>query len=711
MREKMRRRGQKGFTVVEVVIASALVAMGMGMALTGWLLMVRGEKRSSVQAELDIDVRTTIERLRSQIRLTSLDKIVFYRPPGENHYTAISFPVAADRDQDGLIDMDSNTNIIWDRTLIYHVWRGTPNRLLCTTFQPRDNSLSPVQVQQQIEDVVREGDVSRTVWASNGVTRTVFENLFEWKLWPKGSRFDAYSSAVSRELVQFGSILLTPGMHTLTFRVTGKQTASSGYKIGLDYVRASASGSNREAEWQTVWADPGSVSITRPYMAPGSWGGNYQLLFHAAAEGQSLSMLIENDRWEDTNFRMAGEGLYRTERVQADPGTGFSESFIRLTGLGYTWLAEEQMLPQGGALGECSDLEYHNTAVRVLLKGNELIDGGAIKWDGQYPYILFMSPAFFGGASKKTNIRAISLAQVRDELGLSGAMDLIPGTVRTLTFGTGEIVEGFRWAWPSPVSPIYQIERSNTYAVTFYISALPPGQGGSVAFRQDSLTNRIHSFVLRNASLADVTDTAWSVYTNLEYSSRIPCLYGMYTFYPSNGTYTSGIFDTTKANPELGEIAWNRFIGEAQPAGYTDTPGSTAIRLQVRSGDDPYLMNAPPWTNVPFVSSSGDMLAGRGGNGRYVQYRATLISDIWSTPRLRNVLLRWPGDSRLIDISAMVTRGPEMGEFELLVDGTNLYKGVRIDLQIFKDILGADGKAQRMISEMMAEIEPRNTGR
>jgi len=213
-------RRQKGFTVLEVVIASTLVAVGMGMAMTGLILMVRGEKRNSVQAELDIDVRTTM-----------LDKIVFYRPPGEDHYTAISFPVAADRDSDGLIDMDSNTNIIWDRTLIYHVWRGTPNRLLCTTFQPRDNSLTPQQVLSQLKDVVREGDVSRTIWASNGVTRTVFENLFEWKLWPKGSRFDAYKETLSRELVVFGSILLTPGVHTLSFRVTGQQPGREGYKI------------------------------------------------------------------------------------------------------------------------------------------------------------------------------------------------------------------------------------------------------------------------------------------------------------------------------------------------------------------------------------------------------------------------------------------------------------------------------------------------
>jgi len=185
----------------------------------------------------------------------------------------------------------------------------------------------------------------------------------------------------------------------------------------------------------------------------------------------------------------------------------------------------------------------------------------------------------------------------------------------------------------------------------------------------------------------------------------------MYTFYPSNGTYTSSIFDTTKAVPNYSEIAWNRFMGGEVPSGYTDTPGSTAIRLQVRSGNDPYLSDAPPWTNVPLITVSGDALAGGGGNGRYVQYRALLISDVWNTPRLRNVMLRWPGDSRLVDISAMVTRGPDMGEFELLLDGTNLYKGVRIDLKIFKDILGADSKPQRMISEMMAEIEPRNTGR
>jgi hypothetical protein len=63
----------------------------------------------------------------------------------------------------------------------------------------------------------------------------------------------------------------------------------------------------------------------------------------------------------------------------------------------------------------------------------------------------------------------------------------------------------------------------------------------------------------------------------------------------------------------------------------------------------------------------------------------------------------------MVDVSAMVTRGPEYGEFEVLLDGTNLYKGVRIDLSIFKDVTGFGGKQSRMTSSMMAEVEPRNS--
>ncbi len=694
---------RQAHTIVEIMVAMALLTAVMGMGMSGWLYIVRGEMRNSTQAELDMDVRTTIEQLRSRLRLSSLGKIVFYRPAGAENFTAISFPLAVDSDGDGLIEMEGGTNIIWDKTVVYHVWNRSPEQLRCTTFFPRNNSLTEAQVRQQLADVVTTGNGSGTIDGSNATTQVVFANLFDWKLWPKGSKFDAYSSSLKRELVTFGSVVVTPGVHTLSFRTSGKNPSSSGYKVGLDYLRASPSGSDREAEWQSVLAIPSSVSPLRQYMTEGSWSDNYQMLFPATTTNQQLHFSIENDRWEETTFHTPGSLLDGVSLTKGTFGLSLEENAIAMDGNDYTWLAESQA-PNTNA-SYVSDSDYDKCAVRVLMKGANIIDGGFISANGQYPYIALVSPSQYGYPYKRTRIRALSLGLVDDSDGYSTAMNLRTNTIRRMTYYS-DTFDSWQWAWPETISPYYQISRTNTYAVTFYVDALGATNNGAIAFRQDP-ANKTHCYVLRNAAIADVYEGRWSDKTNLTTSSRIPVVFGMYTFYPSNAVFTSGIFDTTKDDPVFKDILWNESLG-VTGSGYTDTPGSTALRMQVRSDDDPYMANAAAWSNVSVVGSSGSSLD-LVGNGRFVQFRTTFLSDTWNAPKLRNVKIRWNGDNKMVDVSAMVTRGPDYGEFEVLLDGTNLYKGVRIDLSIFKDITGFGGKQTRMTSAMMAEVEPRNS--
>ena len=55
-----------GFTMIELMVAVALISITIAMAMTGWIFAMRGERRNSAQAELDIQVRTAIERLRAE---------------------------------------------------------------------------------------------------------------------------------------------------------------------------------------------------------------------------------------------------------------------------------------------------------------------------------------------------------------------------------------------------------------------------------------------------------------------------------------------------------------------------------------------------------------------------------------------------------------------------------------------------------------------
>jgi putative component of toxin-antitoxin plasmid stabilization module len=101
------------------------------------------------------------------------------------------------------------------------------------------------------------------------------------------------------------------------------------------------------------------------------------------------------------------------------------------------------------------------------------------------------------------------------------------------------------------------------------------------------------------------------------------------------------------------------------------------------------------------------------GSGRYVQYQVSLRPDATAqqTPRLKRVRLGWPGDVKIVGISGIATRGPDYGIYEVSVDNTPLVRSVRIDLTIFKDVMSKSYSKQRITSTMLAEVEPRNTGK
>jgi hypothetical protein len=86
---------------MEMLIAALLMMFALTAVSIGFLFMYRGERLVSVQNKLDIDVRRSLERVRIDLRLSSLDK-VFYYPMGPGPYTAISLPLAHDDNGDGL---------------------------------------------------------------------------------------------------------------------------------------------------------------------------------------------------------------------------------------------------------------------------------------------------------------------------------------------------------------------------------------------------------------------------------------------------------------------------------------------------------------------------------------------------------------------------------------------------------------------------------
>jgi type II secretory pathway pseudopilin PulG len=697
----MNRPGQSaGYTLTEAVIAMAITTMVVTAATGSWLFMVRSEKLNSLQSELDMDVRKTMENLKRDLRLSSLDKMYFY-PPGPGPYTAISFPIAADTNGDGVVEMmTGDTNVLWTSTVIYHVWTGSPNELRRTVFTPRNNSLTPAQCQEQLTSVVTNGSGSATYGAANATSNPIFKNLFTWSIWGKSATFDGYSASMERDMdVSFGSILLGTGSHLVKLQVIDKNPASSGYKIGLDTLTASACGVAREGEAQIPPSAQSGATAAWEYMAQGSWSGNYQLSFPAASTGAYFTLTIDNDRWEETNFRGQGS-LYKRTTVGFDSTLSPKDYIVQLEGSpGYPWGSPSDpynwtAANQTGSSVPVSDSSgtLTSSVVRVLLRGGSLVENsGGIRFSGHYPYVLFMA-----SSTAPLRILAAYIAEAADHTNYT-ANAAAAGTQLFFSGNASQTISTGGSAFAIPSAP-FAIDSSKNYLITYLVDDI----NGNAMTWPETYVNAPGCYVIPGSaspSSADAQAADWSAKsfstTNILYG-----IYGVYTTYPTNGLFTSQIFDTKIDTPVYSTISWNSY-----------TPANTLIKIKVRTGSNESLSDAPAWSNVTaFLSSPANITC---GNNRYIQFQAILDPDYWgwNSPKLKDVTIKWTGATKVVDIAATMTKGPNYGICEVTVDGNPLAKGLRIDLEIYDEIASWGPTPKVVTSSMTTEIEPRNTGK
>jgi hypothetical protein len=677
------------------MVSLTVVTLTIAATSAGWVYMARSERLNSVQSELDMDVRKAMEKLKRDLRLSSIDKIVYY-PSGPGPYSAISFPLAVDDNHDGVIELGGgSSNILWDKTVVYHVWTSTPYRLLRTMFNTRNNNLTDVQRISQLASVVSNGHGRVTYENTNTTTEAIFENLFTWSIFGRGSTYDGYSSALDRDVaLSFGSILLTNGAHTFKFTTIGKNAASSGYRIGIDTLAVSPCGVEREAEAQLPVTAQSGASAAAEYMAQGSWGGNYQLAFPATATGQSFTLTMDNDRWEETNFRGAGALCSRT-LVEFDEYSSPKDFIVRLEGPGYAWTADGQTRASNTYV---SGNSLTGTAVRLLVRGSrQMENGGAIQFSGKTHYVLFMA-----APSGPLHIRAAFIAEVADhthytpDAAVNGTRLYFSNTQYSGPYSREDVTIPAGSSWWACTASGYEIDSSKSYLVTFLLG----GADAQTYYWPETNPGAPGAYILpetEHPTPDTCRDPVWST-KPLTVSDNLYAVYGIYTTYPTNGTFTSQVFDTKIAAPTYTAISWN-----------SEKPSGTDLKIKVRTGSNEAMSGAPAWSNVTAMVPPASLSP---GNGRYVQFQALFSPDTsgWSTPKLKDLKIQWVGETRIVDIGATVTKGPNYGIVELTVDGRQLVKGIRVDLTIYKDVLGFGSTTKRLTSSMTAEVNPRNTG-
>lgn len=344
----MKTNAQKkkgGFTLVELIIASAIgvvvIGMGFGALIQGLLIW----QQYSIVNELTMHLETAMERIRIDLRLSSVGTgLMSFYPANAPVYTAISFPLSVDSDGDGMIDRDADGKILWNRTVVYHVRPGAPDQLIRTVFQPRNPDATPEDIYNQLEAVVysaNAADINAAAMPGESAqSQVVFANLVDLRFSPPFNRFDGYAPFQEKaRTFTWGSVVLESGFHELAFTVIGKNPDSGGYEVHIDHFTMSHSASDREGEiFWPVNENPispffscspsGGVVHCEEAGVGWKWHGNAQLVFTGTGEQSRISFSVFNDLWCDTNFDNPGGVLSSNCSVKFDRSFEAIDPFI-----------------------------------------------------------------------------------------------------------------------------------------------------------------------------------------------------------------------------------------------------------------------------------------------------------------------------------------------------------------------------------------------
>ena len=71
-------RQRHGFTILEVVVASVILMIALAAASSAFMFIMRSETQGMHQADLDMAVKRAIARIKTKLRLSSLNDMLHY---------------------------------------------------------------------------------------------------------------------------------------------------------------------------------------------------------------------------------------------------------------------------------------------------------------------------------------------------------------------------------------------------------------------------------------------------------------------------------------------------------------------------------------------------------------------------------------------------------------------------------------------------------
>lgn len=752
-------RSSKGFTMTEVMFVAVISIVVIGVIISAWVFTYRTWTLEGRRMMLRIDLLKALETIQSDTRLSSATYMSFYPSTSTTgEYTAVSMPLAK-TDSNGLLTLDANKKIVWDKTVIYFIFNeaGGTKTLRRTVIDPRDNGLDQDEIYQQLADVVAAGAGGEGSTTDDGFLK----NLDDFKMKTVPAIINFYEDSVDPVRVGkfiFGWARLDAGEHTIRFETTGKDEDSTGYGMGLDHIMIAPSGSKREVEYyNSSFAPVGSISSSGKTVARvyNTMWSNYNYLDYAATgTGDYIEFTDDYDLWRDSSFDDSsrnntmywGEELRVKLELPEDRETGTED----VTWYAYLGAGDSQTEGRDG------DLPGYPITIRTIVANANIDSEGdliRVKFRSSTNNPLKIATAYItrrnsgsdGLANQSTGALPISQYHRHQQIFFKDTYDS-DGDGNTTDIVPSVFIPPDSEVWSEWTAFPLVLSSGGTnysYFVTFCVPDLesvtfPSGWSGFDPFSSDAKYWQGTSTKSYYVAAGDYT-------TQILPAAGTPLWTGSYTAVSSNniyisaeidvwsktGTVESEIFDTGLDDPAYNQVKWS----EAAPA-------DTEVLMKTRSSDSQFMTGEPDWSAIAGSTSNPTNLSV--GTGRYVQFQATLsaqpfwtaganvlnyanyvdeqvgYSDDYSFPMrggeylvtglystwADDVQIDWPGDDRIYLVSGYIARKNDYGEAKMTIDGLDIIKVLGVDLGVSETF------QDKVIEESLSvEVEPRNTGR
>jgi len=734
----MRRHNRvcrQGFTLVEMIVSSGVVLLVMAGVMSAFIMGLRMWHNEAIQSELDFDLQIAMENIRRDMRLSSVGVgLMSFYPPDAVEYNAISIPLSVDTNGDGLLDRDDDGKIVWNKTVVYHVRKASPDQLVRTVFTPRMSNASPTDIFWQLSNAVMTSTQAElgNACLSNETyeSRVIFENLVDLMFRPPDSVYDCYSAEIEHgHSYNFGSLVLTGGMHSLTFKVRGKNTNSVGYNVEIDRVTLSASGSPREGEtylpinthprypYYTCSVTGGTLAAVDMSDVSPVWKQRSQLRFLADGEDSALTLRVDNDLWCDNLFDVPNPALRSNCTVKLDYSftnvAPYVPDIVVSPDRGLAWV------PTSAGTNSPTPKRFQNvTAITNIIVGGHPTFYGPSR-DGKWARIGFERATGYSFYIYDVKLIDPATGHKADLTFVDGKMDryYIPATTYKRTTHESTLTNHVIWSdWAESV----EIREGQTYWVAFKTKEMSTAE---LFIYERDLRNAL-GWTRRDlppGTFRPTDENRASIWANTEHvtmsiqngtsAPELVSVHALEVCYPVYSVFRSGIFDTQMAAPVYEKLNWTQVERQIGPTLVGD------VDIRIRSSDTVEGMTNASWTEAKgsddgyFQSNQDNSLASL-GHRRYVQYEARLtMDDDYSTrddliPKLRDCTINWKGPTGLVDLIVDFGKSPSNAVISATVDGQGFIKGIEVDMEIFKRGFPTWKSVRGVL-----EVRPLNTGR